>query len=163
MSSGADRFFDEMLETAKKAARKDVTAEQRVIKASLAQTKRDLKEALKGVTSVAGREAAVTRREASVTKREGAIARKCTTAESNLKYREQDIKLAEKEIISLLTQIEDIKKEKVETVYTTAQRYVKRSMGKGWYGRTAPSIKSQSLTAIKRRVAAQTKKDTSDE
>lgn len=163
MSSGADRFFDEMLETAKRAARKDVTEEQRKVKADLTKVRRELKEALKAVTGVDGREAACNRREVSVTKREGAIARKCTTAENNLKSREADLKLAEKEIISLLDMIEAVKKEKVETVYTTAQRYVTRSTGRGWYGSKVASIKSEALSTIKRRVTKLAKKEAADE
>jgi len=163
MSNGADRFFDEMLETAKKVARKDVANEQRKIKADLVKVRRDLKAAQKAVTGVAGREAACTRRETAVKRREGTIATKCTRAEQHLKYRETDIKLAEKEIISLLNQIEAVKNEKVETVTTTARRFVTRSTGRGWYGRKVASTKAEALSNIKRRVNSLAKKEAKDE
>lgn len=163
MSSGADRFFDEMLETAKKAARKDVATETRQLKADLAQARKDTKVAEAGLKDVTLREKNVTKREDDVTRRENAITRKCTTAENKLRDREQDIKLAEKEIIHLLDDIDKVRDEKVVTTTTTSRKFVKRSTGRGWYGSKVASIKAEALTAIKRRAKALTKKEATDE
>jgi len=159
MSTGADRFFDEMLETAKKAARKDVASETRTIKADLAQARKDLKVAQTATKGVTKREAACFKRETAVKRREDAITRKCTTAERKLKWREDDVKLAEREIVSLLDQVNDISDEQVVTTTTTARKFVKRSTGRGWYGSRVATVKSAALSTIKRRVALLAKKE----
>lgn len=152
MSSGADRFFEEMLDSAKKAARKDVAEEVRLVKAELKTTKKELVEATKAVVGVAKRETAVGKAEAK-------IKTKSTEAQLRLEWREDDIKLAEKEIVSMLDMITKIQNEDVVTTTTTARKFVKRSTRRGYYGGKMPSIKSQALSTIKRRITTLKKKE----
>lgn len=145
MSSGADRFFEEMLDSAKKAARKDVAAEVATVKKELKQTKTDLKVALDAVKSV-------TKREAAVAKAEQKIASKTDAVTEKLQWREHDISKAEKEIIHLLDQITKIQNEEVITTTTTARKFVKRSKRKGYYSRGLATPQSECLSIIKRRI-----------
>ena len=153
MSNGTDRFFEEMLDSATRIAKKDVAKDMAALRAQIAPLKKQLATATSGLK-------AVTKRETEVAKREAKIDKQCTKSEKALKIRETTVGLAEKEIVHLLNEIDKITDETVETVHTTARRFVSRSTQRGFYGRFYPSNKASALSTVKRRVTQLIKKET---
>jgi hypothetical protein len=146
MSNGADRFFDEMLESATRIAKKDVADQVRTLKTNLAAQKKLRVLAEKATKDVVKREKAITRKEQRLDARDKREAGALTS-------RERDLVNGEKEIIALLNQIDKITKDEViETTKTiTARKFVKRSTsGYGYY--KYPTINSAALSNIKRRI-----------
>ena len=146
MSNGTDRFFEEMLESAKRIAKKDVASDMAALRKSIAPLKKQLATAIAGTAEVVKRETAVARREQAINKQ-------CTKREQDIKYRETDVKLAEQELCHLFKQLEETMKEQVETTTITTRKFVKRSGRRGYYGRMYPTAKSAALSAVNRRVA----------
>ena len=146
MSSGADRFFDEMLVSATRIAKRDVADEVKKLKSELATQKKLRLLAEKATKNVVRREATVQRKELALNKRD-------KREVGSLVDREKRVVQAEKELVALLNQIDAITAEDVVTTVTTvkARQFVSRSTtGYGYY--KYPSINSASLSNIKRRI-----------
>jgi hypothetical protein len=135
MSNGADRFFDEMLVSAKTSAKKEVAKETATLKSTIRSLRKEV------ITAEAGIK--------GVTAREGAL-KKATQA---LAAREKNVTLAEKEIQYLMDQHDELLTGKVQTTTTTK---IVKSLVKGsvsydsWYGRTR-TLKAKALSKIRKR------------
>jgi uncharacterized protein (DUF2164 family) len=127
MSSGTDRFFEEMLDAAKRTARKDVAIELR--NAKQARAKSD-KANIKLTNELHSYRSKNKNKETALDKREKVV-----------KQREQDVMLAKKEIKHLNNQINKVKA-------MTMKDFISSSKTNYYYGGSAKSIKAKALTKV---------------
>lgn len=146
MHNATDKFFQEMLDSAKRQAKKEVKQETRDKLAVVGHTKRQLAAAKKEIKVLRKPENEIAKRDKAVTKRE----QRCSS-------READIRSAEKEIGVIMDQIDNIRNETIVTTTTTARTFAKGSKVRGYYGRMYESTKALALASIRRRAKKESK------